>query len=236
MRPGKRFGSNSHGRAAAFAAGAPPSTGSGGAGGGGGGGGGFDVARPRTWDLRLSTQLQRCILTHDLTHVLSWHTPAYTAFVWASLVATLLGVSTFATFVTYAASLAAAAIIVGGVAVLFDVESGPNAVVRPSESRPRSRPVLEANARGLFARWGEPLLAAPATVQHALGLSLPATLLVCFAVVSVAAESAKYFSGCVVVAVVLSALFASTGARALFLRVTGRPTWTPPPSVAGGAR
>jgi hypothetical protein len=145
MRPGKRVDSNTYNKKL--------------------GGGGFSSSNnsstnfPKQWDnTRLTARLQRCILTHDIFHILNWHTPFYTAFVWFSAVSILLGISQFSSIVPYVSCLALGAVLLVGSAKALEVESGPNSVITPSESKVRNKSVVEGNLKTLWARWIEPLV------------------------------------------------------------------------------
>jgi hypothetical protein len=175
-----------------------------------------DSGEQLSWSISLANQLQRCIATHDLEHILDWHTPAYTAAVAASLIAVLLGASTFSGWFVYLALCAAAAMLIGGVGSWLEIESGPNAVLVPvAEQRVkvRSKQTLEANFRTLFTNCHEPLLNAASSQLF------PATVtkrwLVGLAIVSVVAELAKVLSTGVVLALVVVGVFAYTGVRRL---------------------
>ncbi len=115
---------------------------------------------PKHWDTtRVSTKLHRCILTHDAFHILNWHTPAYSLFVLASIVSTLIGISSFPSLLQYLCALICSGVLlVGGVAKSLQVESGPAAVISPLEMKVRTKSVVEFNLKNLFARWIEPVL------------------------------------------------------------------------------
>lgn len=178
---------------------------------------------PPTWSLHPTHTLQRCIVTHDLAHILNWHTPAYTAAVAGSLIIVLLGAATFSGWASYVALCAAAAIIVGGVGSSLEVESGPSAVLSPAEPTAtartgvRSKPTVESNLRTIYARVVEPLLEEATAVlfpkerSEAFGMRWLGVL----GAVTVIAELAKLLPCAAVLAIIVFVTFAATGVRAL---------------------
>lgn len=201
MRPGKRPG-NKRGRksdSGASSSGAPP-----------------------TWSLQLSHKLQRCIVTHDLEHILNWHTPAYTAAVAASLIVILVGASTFSGWVAFAALCAVTAMVLGGIGAWMEVESGTGAVLAPVETAyaktgVRTKPTVESNLRTLYDRWVEPLLKAvtEALFPSARGDVMTAKWVVGLVSVTIVAELSKYLASGVMLALLVAVLFAITGIKKL---------------------
>lgn len=148
MKPGKRPGNKK----------TKPGGGGGFGGGGGGGGGASSYLFPKHWDTtKTSTKLQRCILTHDVFHILNWHTPAYSLFVYLSVVIVILGASSYPSLLHYLVALVSAAVMIGGIAKKLEVESGLNAVISPLELKVRTRTVVDFNVKNLYSRCVEPL-------------------------------------------------------------------------------
>lgn len=183
---------------------------------GGGGGGGDPFGFPRQWDTRFSTQLQRCILSHDIRHILNWHTPSYSLFVYLSIVVTLIGISNFRSTLHYMCALVIGAICIFGAAKFTQVESGPNAVVSPGELKVRTKSVVEFNVKSMYARWGAPTAeflaenlfsATKLKDLRVVGGVLIALLLI--------GELAKYVSGSVIFGVIVSLVFFVGGVKRL---------------------
>ena len=169
---------------------------------------------PKQWDTRLTTQLRRCILSHDIKHIITWHTPAYSLFVYLSIICTLIGFAQFHSTFQYCCALATAAICIFGSARYLQLESGPNAVVVPTELKVRNKSVVEFNVKTLYSRWVSPTI--EFLTENLISGSRLKDLRVVgggVLVLLVIGELAKYISASMIFVMLVSVVFAVGGVR-----------------------